>query len=419
MSRHLSNFEQSVKNSLEGANIPYESSDWEALENRLNTIDANNSAKKNIRWAIAAGLLFALGTFYLYVNNNTESQVSQQIIENSDHNSAIEKAVQSKTDQIQEIENENVEATIESDENPESQNKTQPENKKSIQLKNKPSLTKAKQTTTTSVQTKAKEKTNPNSVSFTPSTKRACAGTEISFDVNTTDVNGSYLWNFGDGNFSNEEKPSNIYTKPGIYSITLAVTSNKDGVIKSNTKPVLITIDPRPIADFDWQFVSEYNDVPTIKITNQSLNATESEWTVNNKKESNEINLIKEFKNKGEYLVGLTVINEDGCSDTKYKTIHIENDYNLLAPKTFSPNNDGRNDTFLPSSLRVLGKEFELSIYHNEKLVYKTKDANKAWDGTLPNGSKAKANEKFPWVVILYDTNGNKQYYSGIVTVVP
>jgi len=429
MSKHLSSFEQSVKNSLEGAELPYENGSWCALENRLDKIDASNSSNKSIRWAIAAGLLFITTTVLLYQNTNTET-ISLPIVENTNNTIAIEKAIktksknknsiQGKTSNSRDIETSvnDITTNISVDKKilSESTNTTSVQNTNSISSQN---VNRTEKPDVKLNKGKANKKLSSNGLSFAPSVREACSGTEIAFDLTTDNLDGSYLWNFGDGNFSNEKNPSNVYTKPGIYSITLAVTSSLDGVIKSNTKPVLITITPKPTADFDWEFVSEYNEVPTIKVVNQSLNAIQSEWSVNNEVISNEINLVKSFKKKGEYLLSLTVSNINGCTDTKYKSILIENDYNILPPKTFSPNNDGKDDTFLPRSLRVLGKEFELSIYSNDQLVYQTNNANKAWDGRLKDGSIAQINQKFPWVVILYDTNGNKQYYSGIVTVVP
>ena len=53
----------------------------------------------------------------------------------------------------------------------------------------------------------------------------------------------TYLWDFGDGNISNEENPSHLYKNIGSYNITFTVTDNK-GNISSNITTATVTYGP-------------------------------------------------------------------------------------------------------------------------------------------------------------------------------
>ena len=60
-----------------------------------------------------------------------------------------------------------------------------------------------------------------------------CVPLSVKFSNNST--NGvSYNWDFGDGNKSNLESPSNVYLKPGYFSVKLVATGSngaKDSVV--------------------------------------------------------------------------------------------------------------------------------------------------------------------------------------------
>ena len=43
---------------------------------------------------------------------------------------------------------------------------------------------------------------------MTASVQEACAGTEVTFALNGLDQEGSVLWNFGDGGFSQDVAPN-------------------------------------------------------------------------------------------------------------------------------------------------------------------------------------------------------------------
>lgn len=63
-----------------------------------------------------------------------------------------------------------------------------------------------------------------------PKQREFCVDTVISFDNLSTENNGSaivsYLWDFGDGTFSNTFEPTRAYTNPGVYTVLLTVTNS-------------------------------------------------------------------------------------------------------------------------------------------------------------------------------------------------
>ena len=58
----------------------------------------------------------------------------------------------------------------------------------------------------------------------------------------------SWLWNFGDGTFSTQQNPAHIFTTPGVYDVSLKLTSG--GYADSITKENYITVLQPLVADF-------------------------------------------------------------------------------------------------------------------------------------------------------------------------
>jgi gliding motility-associated-like protein len=80
----------------------------------------------------------------------------------------------------------------------------------------------------------------------------------------------------------------------------------------------------------------------------------------------------------------VVAVDSNGCSagsDTAKVTISTTCIY-LEIPTAFSPNDDGKNDSFHALSQGVT--EFTMSIYNRwGELVFSTNDVNQAWDGTF------------------------------------
>ena len=71
-------------------------------------------------------------------------------------------------------------------------------------------------------------------------------------------------------------------------------------------------------------------------------------WDFGEGTTSNEINPIHTYTKRGVYEVTLTVEFILGCSYSISKTIYIGDQYEIVIPNAFTPNNDGFNDTFRP-----------------------------------------------------------------------
>ena len=73
----------------------------------------------------------------------------------------------------------------------------------------------------------------------------------------------------------------------------------------------------------------------------------------------------------------------DGCLDTATLLIELEpGGKDFFIPNAFTPNNDGKNDTFKPYGSSI--KSIELRVFNQwGELVYETKDKTRGWDGTF------------------------------------
>lgn len=121
-------------------------------------------------------------------------------------------------------------------------------------------------------------------------------GREISFE-NTSAHATKYLWDFGDGQWSEEKAPSHLYESKGIYTVTLVAADNND---VSNTLSLDVPVG-FPIADFTYEA-----QLSTGTFTNNSSNASSYLWDFGDGETSIEENPVHEFPVGGKYQVQLT-----------------------------------------------------------------------------------------------------------------
>ncbi len=94
-------------------------------------------------------------------------------------------------------------------------------------------------------------------------------------------------------------------------------------------------------------------------------------------------------------------------------TRYLGKSFNLGALKTFSPNNDGKDDTFLPSSLQE-GDVFEMIISDEAgNLIFKSNEVAKPWKGNDFSG-KDLEDGRYSWEVVL-QKDKKKEIFKGTV----
>jgi PKD repeat protein len=160
--------------------------------------------------------------------------------------------------------------------------------------------------------------TEPNAppvADFTFTTSDLTANfTDASTDSDGTIV--SWLWNFGDGNTSTVQNPSQTYAAGGTYTVTLTVTDD-DGATDSVSKPVTVTEPPNipPTASFTYTI----NGL-TVNFTDTSTDPDGTIvswlWNFGDGNTSTLQNPTHTYATGGTYTVTLTVTDNDGATDT-------------------------------------------------------------------------------------------------------
>ncbi|MEM1320161.1 MAG: PKD domain-containing protein [Bacteroidota bacterium] len=132
----------------------------------------------------------------------------------------------------------------------------------------------------------------------------------------------SYLWDFGDGNFSTEISPEYNYAQDGFYNITLTAFND----CGSTTTTTVIQIVTEPFASFRAD-ITEGCDSLTVQFIDQStLNVTDWQWTFPGGTPDTSImqNPTVTYTTPGTYSVTLVVSNLAGSNAvtrTDYITI--------------------------------------------------------------------------------------------------
>ncbi|WP_172436002.1 PKD domain-containing protein [Sediminicola luteus] len=172
---------------------------------------------------------------------------------------------------------------------------------------------------------------NPPTAIIETNTTNGNAPLTVAFtgDLSTDDAGiTTYLWDFGNGNTSNEPNPNHTFTESGNFTVNLTVTdtqgaSDSDNVVISvgevpNTPPLAqITVDNETgVAPLSVQFNSDSST--------DDKGIVSYAWDFGNGQSSTDSNPAMIFSEPGTYTVKLTVWDQEDLSDSDTQTIVVD-----------------------------------------------------------------------------------------------
>lgn len=421
-------FEQKLKESLEHYAVPYNSADWAQMERALSSgVRGWGHGRALVAGLLVAGGLLIGGTAYFLGRDNATTQ--QAIAATPQQSLATEAQVHTgQTAQSEPVEPQTTPtATTAGSTRVTTESTLTAGAPAPTQAAHMASAHKAAAGTAPHA---AVPQANPQpehgtaapapATLFRTSTKESCTGSPVDFTVEHMPEDGIYLWNFGDGSFSNKPNPQHTFTKPGSYQVMLSLSNTGMGTIHNKPSSDMIVIHEAPAANFNVVKQDFPGLLPSVHFENRSLGAKSYHWDLGDGTVSTEAHPDHIYKVKGTYKVELTVTNETGCEDRRMKEVRIDKDFNLGAPASFSPNGDGKDETFMPESLLSLNSKFELTVYDPAgQPVYSTSNPTHPWCGKVKNQGPVCAPGEYVWVVDVERGSQAAETFTGKVKLLP
>jgi gliding motility-associated-like protein len=261
-------------------------------------------------------------------------------------------------------------------------------------------------------------------VSVSSNTNTGCAPLDVVFNTPSTGL-GRGEWTLGDGSEPVGKLGAiHTYTAPGTYTVVF----NYWDELGCSTQTVLSTpikVHGPPTAAFTY---GPYQEItisdPEVQFTNQSteLGKNTYDWQIADMYRLSDVNPVVKFPKIGKYEITLTATTIYGCKDKVSQTIEVINDFGVYIPNTFTPNEDGLNDTFGPifTPYGLDEKTFDMEIFDRwGHSLYHTKDVHKGWDGTINNkGGDRMKEEVYVYKIKYKDLDGNIYNKLGHVTLI-
>ena len=253
---------------------------------------------------------------------------------------------------------------------------------------------------------------NPQpTVTFSVNNATGCIPVTATFTDNTGLAGSTVTWSMSDGFISTSTgSVTHTFNSVGCFDVTLQVTSAQ-GCTSSATQNSIVCVSEIPEAEFTWFPENTTITDPTVNFTNSSIGATIFNWDFDGLGTSTLTNPSFVFPNTapGSYTVCLAVENSAGCVDSICHDIIIYDEFIVYVPNSFTPDNDGRNDIFLPVVSGHDPLSYELLIFNRwGELIFETEHSESGWDGTYKTVMSKE--DTYVWKIKVKSAIDNKQH---------
>ena len=218
----------------------------------------------------------------------------------------------------------------------------------------------------------------PPNAGFTFNAASYCPGKDITFTYTGSDVAQSWQWDLGNTISSSASPVNNSYASGGEYAVSLKITDNNG--CGSETFHDMLTVYSGPNIDAGQYIVKTMADAVEINATVADTGSFTYQWSP--ALGLNDASILHPVTNTiSDILYTLKVVGGAGnCQATDTVSVRVLK--TLYIPSAFSPNGDGKNDTW--SIPAVNGNAAALVTIFNRwgQVVFESHGYAKPWDGT-------------------------------------
>jgi PKD repeat protein len=425
MANQLNDFDRLIKETYENHEIPYDSTVWDGVEKELGAtspgmLDFFKSVTTGLAIAgavFASMLIFTSDTGSLVelaenqkvtVDNEPTADKSKSETSQINEPFILEKSIEDNSNQEQSLTEASTDSNLNKLEKSGSNNFTN-EQKSTVAavLAEAKKISSSENSTDTN---SSKDLNTANEDNSSASVKIGCTGLTIDFDApEEYGTNAKYLWNFGDGYFSNEENPTHAFNKEGIFDVSLSVNAVGSGQISSNVVQAMIEVHEAPVARFDL----EISSTRAIKLIDKSLNAVEFAWILDSEEKTSEgSDILISIADNTKFNVELVAENAGDCSDSLTKEIHIIKAGNQF-PQLYS---SAYASDFAPGAIVDNGEVTDFRVFKKStgEEIFKS-SGSKGWNGKNKEGEGVIKGE-YEWMMIV-DSEVVFNIYHGTLSV--
>jgi len=265
------------------------------------------------------------------------------------------------------------------------------------------------------------------STNFTADTLGGCVPLQVEFtDLSDSNALSSYWYVMQGSKIMDSTVVSDVanfqFDNPGCYNIVLK-NNYAYGCSSSYQLPNQVCTDNPPIANFDFLDLPKNIQDPTVNMDNKSLFANSYVWHMPEGTPSTST-LVDAYTRYAAtqldtFLVTLLASNQ-WCSDSITKALIIHDVFGVYVPNAFTPNNDGKNETFYPTGRNIVGEHYQFMVFNRwGELIYETNTPLAAWNGKRNNMMEDCQIDTYVWKLIILNTFTNKkEEMVGTVTLV-
>lgn len=227
-----------------------------------------------------------------------------------------------------------------------------------------------------------------------------CAPLQVQF-VNEDPAGAlSADWSFGDGGHGTGTTGTwHTYTTAGSFDVQLTVT-DANGCTGTVFITDLVEVSTGPEAAFFALPARVSVNSPSTVVTHLPDAGISYSWVI----DGIALDTAGIFRwtfdppTVGEREICITATDALGCSNTHCQRVLIDDDLTIYVANAFTPNDDDRNEVFLPSVIGVEPSYYEFMVFDRwGLLVFSTNDPAEGWNGAMGNSGNILPQDVYVW----------------------